>query len=205
MIDWLAGLFEGDGCLYKGKQWGYNLNIGSVDFDVVDTARFVSGLGTVYHRKMNGRDYHTWAVTRKTDVVHIANQLLPYLGERRTIIFHDKLELKFATPATRNLAWAAGIFEAEGTVSVEPDYRKPTTLGIRSSVSMKDQDVIKSFQSVIGFGSIIHQKDGLYRWRCGSKETPVLYDLIGSYLGERRGNSFDNAISEYTKRGGGKQ
>lgn len=70
-----------------------------------------------------------------------------------------------------NLAWAAGIFEGEGCISVSTKGRRRLKL----SVSMTDRDVIEKLSRIIGLGSIggPYTKVGLkdnWQWQVTSSE-----------------------------------
>lgn len=92
------------------------------------------------------------------------------------------------------IAWAAGLFEGEGCFfvnAIKNDgkiYKYPCAM-----IKMTDEDVIRRFATVIGFGKvwfrktkIKHHKD-LWWWRChGSKETNILFEMFKPYLCSRR-------------------
>lgn len=92
---WLAGLFEGEGCIYNGthrkngKEYPtWQLHISSTDEDVILRARAVSGAGTVHGPRTDPKHpdrkpYWTWHVTRRQEVHDVLARLRPQLGARR--------------------------------------------------------------------------------------------------------------------------
>jgi hypothetical protein len=87
-----------------------------------------------------------------------------------------------------DLAWAAGLFEGEGCFSL---HHKGRTA--RALLSMTDEDVVRRFHDIVGFGTVI-QKTGLkppnlpqWRWAANSRhEFERTVDLFTPWLGERR-------------------
>lgn len=90
-----------------------------------------------------------------------------------------------------DLAWAAGIFEGEGTiVTYWPNTMKYPALSL--AVSMADEDVVQRFAAVVGTGKVDElrrrgEKKTMYRWKISrrSEVERVLTDLL-PYLGQRR-------------------
>lgn len=91
------------------------------------------------------------------------------------------------------IAWAAGVFEGEGCISV---VRSGPQAGRRASLNMKmtDRDVIERFRAAVGRGSIHEDKwyarrgqPSQWRWRV-SAQSDVLHilDAFEPFLGERR-------------------
>lgn len=78
------------------------------------------------------------------------------------------------------LAWVAGILEGEGSFYVGPGGRKLT-------VEMKDLDIIKRVQVLLGGGRMYHRADGMHALtiaRC--RDLVLLLPTIMPWLGERR-------------------
>jgi hypothetical protein len=89
------------------------------------------------------------------------------------------------TPTDTQLAWAAGLFEGEGCISVIPS-------GIRLYLSITDRDVIEKFASIVG-GNITkattdyRRTKPLHRWAQGKQEEVIrTLTLLWPYLCERR-------------------
>ena len=82
---WAAGLFEGEGCIYKsGGVWRLQLNM--TDKDVVDRFHTFVRCGTINTCRMR-EDHHKeawrWRCAARKDVQRVVRMLLPYLGTRR--------------------------------------------------------------------------------------------------------------------------
>ena len=82
----------------------------------------------------------------------------------------------------RDIAWAAGLFEGEGSFGTRPQ-------GITASITMTDRDVIDRFSALFPFGTryerILPSGKTAYRW-CVTKQSAAaglmmtLYALMGS-------------------------
>ena len=91
-----------------------------------------------------------------------------------------------------SIAWAAGIFEGEGSI------RKARN-GLK--VAMTDLDVLEKFQSIVGVGSIrpyklqrSHHKQG-YDWACWkAADVKHVLNLFLPYFGNRRAYHALNAL-----------
>jgi len=100
----------------------------------------------------------------------------------------------------RDIAWAAGLFEGEGTIS----YR---IVGLyhylRFQLVMTDEQEVRDFGSIIGVGAVHgpylqrrSKKDGsptkpFWRWSVDSfKNTTRVWELLKPFLGERRKQQF---------------
>lgn len=105
-IEWAAGLFEGEGCIYEGKQSKfphnpyYQLTVGMTDKDVVQKFCDVVGYGHVTESKTKTPDHwkqvYTWRAAKTTEVRRILSAMLPYFGNRRAykaLNILDTLEL----------------------------------------------------------------------------------------------------------------
>lgn len=92
------------------------------------------------------------------------------------------------------IAWAAGVYEGEGTVymQVRPDgSRSPIAI---LKVTMSDLDVIERLRLITGRGSVAlagrrkraeHHKT-LYRWITYGSNARAVIDLFWPWLGNRR-------------------
>lgn len=90
-----------------------------------------------------------------------------------------------------NWAWAAGLFEGEGCISVNKTwggrYSSP-----RLYLQTTDQDVLASFHQVVGVGFVngpYPKKGGknYYVWSCAKKaDVRQLLKQLLPYLGKRR-------------------
>ena len=84
-IEWAAGLFEGEGNIYKRPDVNrFSLTVGMTDKDVVDWFHEVMGVGNRYIRKRDGRqDLFVWQAEKKTDVRFCLEKMVRHFGQRR--------------------------------------------------------------------------------------------------------------------------
>ena len=83
---WIAGLFEGEGCIYKDPRCNsWRLTINMTDQDVLEKFANAVGIGkvTTTTKKPGYKDMYTWTLSRRADVRQILEQMLPWLGFRR--------------------------------------------------------------------------------------------------------------------------
>lgn len=81
-VAWLAGLYEGEGCLTRqGAHW--TLTIAMVDEDVIRRAHSITGVGRLHAPTASAPKLWRWCVSRRADLVPLVLLLLPHLGERR--------------------------------------------------------------------------------------------------------------------------
>ena len=100
-IAWAAGLFEGEGCMYKGHQSRaphnpyYQLTVEMCDGDVVRAFADFWGVGVVCDDANPSRKEHwtpttRWRISRTSEVRRIISAMLPYFGNRRA---HKALDI----------------------------------------------------------------------------------------------------------------
>ena len=97
------------------------------------------------------------------------------------------------------LAWAAGLFEGEGCISLHPQYKS-----VRLQMTQSDYDVLQMMQSICG-GSIdpksnkdkpAHYKP-LWQWRLNRAEyVYALLEKFLPYFGTRRAYVAQNALDK---------
>jgi hypothetical protein len=100
------------------------------------------------------------------------------------------------------VAWAAGLFEGEGTVFYS------LKSGYSVSLASTDLDVVERFAAVVGFGRVSdarrpsgatsksHWRD-VYEWRATRRaHVEQLHALIGDYLGNRRTAKFEEVLAQ---------
>ena len=88
------------------------------------------------------------------------------------------------------IAWAAGLFEGEGTIYAD---RKKGRLRIRFTISITDLDVLERFHRAVGVGSISgpywHKRSTKPYWSWKARKTPDVEKMVrifAPFLGERR-------------------
>jgi len=99
----------------------------------------------------------------------------------------------------KELAWAVGLFEGEGCISLIKDTKR-----VYLRVASTDKDVLDRFHSIVGCGNIhtrktrqAHWKQA-YEWSCGKRRD--VYRLLQIFLpwfGERRAYVTLNAFDYY--------
>lgn len=96
-----------------------------------------------------------------------------------------------------NLAWAAGIFEGEGSITRR--RKRDTNLVL----AMTDEDVVRRFHEAIGHGTVYgpyKTSSGVklqWRWACtGSKNCIAVLAALWCFLGKRRKERATIAMKE---------
>lgn len=89
---------------------------------------------------------------------------------------------------TNKIAWAAGLFEGEGTLTLNGKTKSP-----RLKLSMTDFDVVRRFAAIVKVGHLCVWKDKNRRyqkqlcWYTGKKTDVIrVTELLLPYFGERR-------------------
>lgn len=108
----------------------------------------------------------------------------------------------------RDLAWAAGLFEGEGCISMTKIKTRKDSLKLSVAVCSTDEDVITAFTKIIGYG----KKKGPYkssyptgkiRWIWEVQNQPdclAVLSLLLPYLCARRKAKAKLVITEIKKR-----
>ena len=88
-----------------------------------------------------------------------------------------------ATP--EEVAWAAGLFEGEGTFVFSAQRA-------RASMASTDEDVLRRFHVIVGVGGIgpvsprkPHHKPA-WQWWANGAEAEIVFNLLSPWLGRRR-------------------
>lgn len=90
------------------------------------------------------------------------------------------------------MAWAAGLFEGEGSVTVDSDG------GICLQINMTDLEPLQRFAQVVGgrIGGPYNQSRAkpnwkpFWKWRVRGVEAHVVFQKMAPWLGERRRNRY---------------
>lgn len=102
-----------------------------------------------------------------------------------------------------NLAWAAGIFEGEGTFAARIYNSKDRA--ITCSIRMTDEDVIKKFHSIVKVGAVqgpsIPKNPNwkpLWTWQVGSFEgSQAVVAMLWNWLCSRRRENIKFQLKKY--------
>lgn len=110
-VAWLAGLFEGEGCMSIAKNGGTRLTVRMTDRDVIDRidAMFPSTRIQIVQPSAKGyksppKTQHAWRMSDPIKVREILNLLLPWFGERRAAKARDVLHHLDTRPGQRHRA-----------------------------------------------------------------------------------------------------
>jgi hypothetical protein len=89
-IAWVAGVFEGEGCIRvrKGGHYGAQVSIRMDDQDVIERIHSTMGFGNLYEaqeRRAGGRvvTQYNYQLAAAEHVIAFLTAVLPYLGARR--------------------------------------------------------------------------------------------------------------------------
>lgn len=109
-----------------------------------------------------------------------------------------------------NMAWAAGLFEGEGSFTIHKSRnptRKDGWTNIRiypaASLSMTDKDVMERFAKIVGMGNVTgpyktkgrEGKKDKFMWMVINKKALLLADMFRPFLMERRKNQIEGMLS----------
>ena len=94
--------------------------------------------------------------------------------------------VEMPSPSHCEVAWAAGLFEGEGTFTTD---NRGTS--VRACLHMTDQDVVERFAAIVGgkvlgpYGPYGHSAPR-WQWEAYGENALRLMDLFEPYLGQRR-------------------
>lgn len=84
-IGYLAGLIDGEGYI-KVHKHGVQISVISTDYDIIERAHDMSGIGTIqgpYFNKNRVKPNWRWCVSPKKDVARLLCAITPLMSERR--------------------------------------------------------------------------------------------------------------------------
>ena len=138
-LAWAAGFFDGEGWAAKNKTRGVQARINQADDNGIPAVliRFqaaLDGLGAIAgpFRKPERRDLYSWTVSSRTDVALLFSLLRPWLGFVKSLQFATAtggavpVQANIATNEYVWRAWAAGLFDGEGSTYLLK-HRAPDT------------------------------------------------------------------------------
>jgi hypothetical protein len=91
------------------------------------------------------------------------------------------------------IAWAAGLFEGEGTISQISRHRGSFDLQV--AINMTDEDVLSAFDEIVGRGKVYgpylplshgDRREPFWRWVAIGDAGHDVLDLVGPWLFARR-------------------
>jgi hypothetical protein len=102
------------------------------------------------------------------------------------------------------IAWAAGIFEGEGTVFSHKTRSTDTHRYVRLSLSMADEDIVRRLNAIVPGklnGPFKTRKDNhrpMWKWQVDRiDQVQEILRLFWPWLGQRRRSQAALALSEY--------
>ncbi len=169
---WLAGLIDGDGCLLVSKQ-GYTsceITMGITDEPCLRYLQDKIG-GSIKVR--TGVKALRWRLHNKAGMSTLIGCINGHIRHTGRLVQLHKVCQKLGIipmspePLTKNNAWFAGFFDADGTVTFS---FKPNTPQLTISVTNKDLRDVEGFKEVLG-GNIYFDssQNGYYKWSVQSR------------------------------------
>jgi len=104
-LAWAAGLFEGEGCITRGRNSLPIIHLAMTDRDVVERFAVVVRHGTIvelakYRERPHYQRQWRWACQREEHVRDVMARLLPWLGNRRRARWEEILAARAEAVAT---------------------------------------------------------------------------------------------------------
>jgi hypothetical protein len=226
-LAWAAGVFDGDGTVSgyprkPGHSRAVQVTVYQATTPVLERFRdVVGGHGGIYG-PYRGRLYH-WTTKRLEAVAAVCEQLWPALSIEKRQQFElavrgrpdlaslvDLLrgaESMGVATGTRlsELAWAAGFFDAEGSISTSTSG--PPSLEVpQAEVDGKPSSSLLRFQAALGRGRIsgprvvpsAWSKLPQYRWQAGSfEDVQFVASGLWTWLGGEKRADLSDALNAY--------
>ena len=84
-IPYLAGFYEGEGCINQTSPYGFRITIVSTDLDVLERVQqsFGGTLNPMKQYQPHHKPSWKWRLGDKKSVSQLLTQMLPWLGQRR--------------------------------------------------------------------------------------------------------------------------
>lgn len=97
------------------------------------------------------------------------------------------------------IAWAAGLFEGEGSITI---YNRLGGKSVMMCLAMSDEDVVRRFFSIVGCGKVYfrapREKQNKPQWRwqiAAAREVERVLHSFRPYFGKRRLQKADEALA----------
>lgn len=106
----------------------------------------------------------------------------------------------------QKIAWAAGLFEGEGTIVISKEKTKAKAGNIDLALSSVDKDVIDRFYSYMGCGAVYGpyqygtNRQPFYRWMAYNSQAILVLKLFIPWFCTRRSKRAKEAIIAHQKR-----
>lgn len=216
-LAWAAGFFDGDGwtALVRGgrgrrRRPVAQINQGSLTGvpEVLLRFRDAVGVGRVAGPKIEeGRQpLYRWVASSRGDVARAGRLIGPWLSGEKRDQFRAAVELRYEAPPLDSPAWAAGLFDAEGSTSLS-DHRshlgyKYIEASITQGGDSRPPQELSRVVDVLGVGKVYgpYEQDGanepIYRWRVQSVDgVRRMLHLLQPWLGDVKRVQAWNALA----------
>jgi hypothetical protein len=212
-LAWAAGFFDGDGWAALSRQNGRRtgqpqarINQSSLSGVPETLVRFRDAVGvgrlggpTIKERR---EPLYWWVASSRADVHRVGVLIGPWLSAAKRGQFTTAAGLTFAEPPRRSAAWAAGLFDAEGSTSLSDRSGRVGYKVIESAVTQGGSDLpeeLLRFADCAALGRIYgpYVQEGanepIYRWRTYTvDEVRRLLHVLLPWLGAvKRTQAFD--------------
>jgi len=94
-IPWIAGFYEGEGCIEQTSRYGFRISLTSTDLDVLEKLQGYIGAGTITPTKKyksHHKDAWKYRLGDKKSVTKLLTDMLPWLGNRRAYAAQNALD-----------------------------------------------------------------------------------------------------------------
>ncbi|HTJ60524.1 MAG TPA: hypothetical protein VL333_04950 [Candidatus Saccharimonadales bacterium] len=186
-LAWAAGFFDGDGWAalvrQKGRRTGQpqaRINQSSLDGvpEVLLRFRDAVGIGRIGGPKIEDRrePLYWWVASSRGDVTRTGDLIGPWLSRQKRAQFVSAASLRFDRPPIDTFAWAAGLFDAEGSTSLSDHRSHEGYKYVEASITQGGgkraaPDELVRFLDIVERGKVYgpYEQDGatepIYRWR----------------------------------------
>ena len=185
-LAWAAGFFDGDGWASLSRQRGRRtgqpqarINQSSVTGvpEVLVRFRDAVGVGRIGGPRIEERrqPLYWWVASSRGDVTTTGQLIGPWLSAQKRNQFANATGLRIETEPVDSFAWAAGLFDAEGSTSLSEHRSHAGYKYVEASITQASgqavpQELVR-FAMIIGVGKTYgpYKQDGatepIYRWR----------------------------------------
>jgi len=207
-LAWAAGFFDGDGWTARVTHRSTGRAVAQINqassSGVPEVlVRFQAAVGGLGHirgpkRKKGRKDLYWWFSTKRRVIHDIGRSLGPWLSPDKAAQFRDAVGLettRIEGTATEELAWAAGFFDAEGSVCLlkhrsHEGYWLPEA-SVTQGCALGLPPELTRFRDAVGLGHLYGpmSQEGatepIYRWKCARLiDVRAAIDLLDPWLGE---------------------
>lgn len=204
-LAWAAGFFDGDGWAslsrQKGRRTGQpqaRINQSSLNGvpHVLLRFREAVGVGRVGGPKIEeGREpMYWWVASSRGDVTRTGELIGPWLSTQKRDQFNAAAGLRFRATPMDSFAWAAGLFDAEGSTSLGDHRSHAGYKYVEASITQggkgaAPQELLR-FHELVGLGKVYgpYEQEGagesIYRWRLQRiDDVRLLLHILQPWLG----------------------